>query len=1195
MLAADGVADLILTGGTVYSVDPTQAWESSASEAIAIDDDKILAIGTEAEIIALATKTTTILDLEGRAVFPGFHDVHTHILEAFSAVNTVQLDAETPLRDLLPKLTGQQPHSATGWVLGGGQSIDQFFDLAEHPKDILDEAIPSTPAAMLEATSHSVWVNSAALAAAGIDASTADPAGGIIQRDSVTGEPTGLLIDNAVDLIFEVALAQNEQLDELNYESLLAGLETFNQFGITSVADARVYTSRGHDEVWQRAETEDELTVRANLGLWAYPQADDNQQIAELTTLYQDDPDRLVKINEVKLYSDGITENGTALFVDPYDQEILGRTNGLSYFDSNRMEQYITALEQVGYTFNIHAIGDQGVGDALTAIENAAQTNSSITDRRHRLTHAEVIDPADYSRFAASGVIADFQIGGELLQPENREFLRDLIGDRADSVLPARGLHDAGATVVFSSDFDVNTANPFVGIQQSLTRTDGQALAAVADAIEAYTINGAFAMRQDDVVGSLLTGKLADLVVLDQNLLNIPADQIDQTNALLTLMDGQSVHGNSLSLTLRNNIISENNGSTIATLTRGNADGDLEVLLSSADTSEAAVPVSVVIPDGDTSVTFRVEGVNEAVDDSNRIIPIRARATGFITAMTLVTVIDDDPLGLDFGDAPTAAQSGFANDYPVTSLSNGASHVTGTLFLGTRVDNEFDGQPTIQASGDDVILQDDEDGTTFGTTLIADADASTTLSFQVDVSTDGKLDAWIDFNRDGHWEDAGESVAKSQDVKAGLNTISFVIPIGIDPGGTAARFRLSTSGGLEPTGAAADGEVEDEWLTLLAGTPSLNAKVTTGFNAEPTGDVIIATLNGRTSVRHQATEFFSASLDSFGGLSVFGAPQDETFTFDAATLSRPARGVTLNGGGGENQLRIGGDATFSLMDEEFRIANFGVIDLTESGATTLEFDTASIQAISQAGTVTIVRGMDDQILIADAANWRFGDPVVDDGEFFRTLQNVVSGQNESVQLQSAAAWHNDLFPQDVDNSGDVTPNDILEVINQLVDRRYIQPGSETAVSPSEVADWPNRYYDTSGNNEFTPLDILEVINFLAESRSNTPSGELIATAGDGAISSLLPVANDHRESNSRTPFDEPKEVLPSEWSGAVVNISANHSEPEDRSSVAGRVSQIVSRETSEHAEMRELIWSPQTLRWLDDLLGDLPDDLSGQM
>ncbi len=1185
MLAADGVADLILTGGAVYSVDPTQEWESAASEAIAIDDDKIIAIGTEAEILTLATKSTTILDLEGRAVFPGFHDVHTPIFETFSSVNTVQLDAETPLRDLLPQLAGQQPHPATGWVLGGGQSIDQFFDLAEHPKDILDEAIPDTPAAMLEANSHSLWVNSAALIAAGIDASTADPAGGVIQRDPVTGEPTGLLIDNAVDLILDVALAQNEQLDELNYQGLLAGLETFNQLGVTSVADARVYTSRGHDQVWQRAETEDALTVRANLGLWAYPQADDAQQIAEFTRLYENDSDQLVKINEISLSSDGVTENGTALFVEPYEQGAFAGSNGLSYFDTDRLERYITSLERVGFTFNIHAVGDQAVRNALTAVENAADTNLLITDRRHRLTHSQIIDPADHLRFAASGVIADFQVGGEVLQSENREILRDLIGDRADSLLPARDLHDAGATVVFSSDLNVNTANPFIGIEQSLTRTDGQQLATVADAIEAVTINGAFAMRQDDVVGSLVTGKLADLVVLDQDLANIPPDQIDETNALLTVMAGQSVHGNSLSLTLQNNLISENNGSTVATLTRGNSNGDLEVFLSSADTTEASVPASVTIPDGDTSVTFRVNGVNEAVDDSSRIIPIRARAAGFITAMTMVTVIDDDPLGLDFGDAPTATQSGFANDYPVTASSNGASHVTGTLFFGTVVDNEFDGQPTFQASGDDVISQDDEDGTTFGTTLIADADASTTLSFKVDVSTDGKLDAWIDFNRDGHWDDTSESIASSQDVKTGLNTISFVIPTGTDPGGTAARFRLSTSGNLAPTGAAADGEVEDEWLNLLAGAPSLNAKVATGFNVAPTGDVIIATLNGRTSVRHQATEFFSASLDSFGGLSVFGAPQDETFTFDAATFSRPSRGVTLNGGGGDNQLRIGGDATFSLIDEPFRIANFGVIDLTALGATTFEFDSTSIQAISQAGPVTIVRGTDDRILIADAADWRFGDPIVEDGEFIRTLQNVTSDQNEIVQLQSASAWHNDILPQDVDNSGDVTPNDILEVINQLVDRRYIQPESETAVSPSEVESWPNRYYDTSGNSEFTPLDILEVINFLAEVRANTPSGERITAAYKTPLPGLPPAGNLLRESAAQSVFDnrewdERSRVLNPTMAAAIVSTYDDRFQPESSQSLSDVIPETSTQEALESIDASDPIASLQA----DDLL-----------
>jgi len=642
LLAADGVADVILTNGVIYTVDGTN-WQANAVEALAIDDDQIMALGSNAEVLSLRAAGTQVLDLQGKTVLPGFHDAHTHILEAYSSVNTVPLAAETPLRSLLPSLQGQQPHAATGWVLGGGQTIEQFFELTENPKDILDEAIPVHPAAMLEQTSHSIWVNTAALTAAGITNSTPNPPGGIIDRDPDTGEASGLLIDSAVDLILDVALAGNAALNELNYQGLLEGLAAFNKFGVTSVADARIYDGRGQLDVWKRTETEGTISVRANLGLWASPYANDAQQIAALTALYSDDDSKLIKVNEVKLYSDGITSNGTSAFVDPYTQEGFGGPNGLKYFETARLQNYITQLEQVGFTFNIHAIGDLGVRDALTAIEGAGVTNSTLTDRRHRLTHVESVHPTDIARFESLGVIADFQVGGEILKPENREFERELIGNRADRLLPVKEVYDTGATVVFSSDFDVNSPSPFVGIESAVTRTDGQALPNVAAAVEAYTINAAFAMKQDDIVGSLKVGKLADLVVLNQNIFTVAPSQIDATTVSLTLLGGDVVHGTTLSVNIAAASVAEG-GSTTATVSRiGDTTSALTATLTSSDTGEATVPATVTIAAGQsTSPAFTISGATDSTVDGTQQVTVTATAAGSVSGIDTIGVTDVD-------------------------------------------------------------------------------------------------------------------------------------------------------------------------------------------------------------------------------------------------------------------------------------------------------------------------------------------------------------------------------------------------------------------------------------------------------------------------------------------------------------------------------------------------------------------------
>ncbi len=1127
LLAADGIADAIYINGQIYSVQPDQDWQSSVAEAIAIDGGQIMAIGTNAEVFAFAADTTKYFDLDGRMVLPGFHDVHTRLLDTFAAVSSVQLAPNTELRDLLPSLTDQQPHDVTGWVLGGGQTIDQFYDLTEYSRDILDEAILDTPAAMLEAGGHSLWVNSAGLAAAGITTDTPDPHGGVIDRDPDSGEPTGLLIDNAIDLVLQVALARSNELDELGYQQLLQNQKLANQLGITSVAEANVDPSFGHDEIWIRSETESEVSLRANLGLWVDPNKDDTLQIADLAGRFNNDASSLVKVNEISIAVDGVTENGSAGLIDPYNTELYAGEYGLNSFAGSRLDTYLTELESTGFAFAIQATGDAAIHNALNAIENVAGTHSSLGNQHHRITHTEIVHPDDYVRFEALDVIADFQVGSDFLDPAKREFLREQIGDRADSILPVHSLAQTGATVVFSSDFNVNSLNPLVGIEQSLTRGDNENLPELKDAIEAYTIDAAIAMRQDETVGSLARGKLADWVILDQNLFNIAPNRIDETRVLLTVLGGETVHGDSLTLTLAADEIVENRGATTATLTRSSTAGELLVKLTSNDTSEATVPDSVTFADGQASISFSIDGVDDSLDDDVQRVTIKAEATDHLSALAYVTVVDDDPLGLDFGDAPTAAQTGFQSDYPVTIQQNGAAHVVGDLRLGKLLDPDLDGQPLSAALGDDGDGTDDEDGVTLSTTMIAENDTPTIANFSVTVSDAGKIDAWIDFDHDGVWGGEGEQVATSIDVLPGVNAISIELPAGTIAGDTALRVRLSTTGGLLPIGTAVDGEVEDEWIQIHAGSLSVNAKVATSYNGQPDGPIVIATDSGRTSVRDQATDFFDAANASFGGLAVFGAPQDETFVIDASTLLLPSRGITLNGGGGANQLNLSGDAVLSLVDNSFRFANFTTIDMTAPGSTTLSVDAVAIRTLSPTDPVRIINGPDDQIHWLDAADWRFVDPIMQDGQFVSVIENAVSGNHETVQFNSFLPWHNIMSPHDVDNSGEVTPNDILEVINQLVDRQYIQPDSDIPLPPDQVAVWPNRFYDTSGDNTLTPNDILEVINFLAEKEANTPGGEWIAEnspaltpVSDRAATNLQAATNLHNIAKLRDGWDE---------------------------------------------------------------------------
>jgi predicted amidohydrolase YtcJ len=539
--AATNEADLVLHNGAIYTVDEAQPW----AEAVAIQEGRLVFVGLDEDVEPFIGEATEIIDLDGRMVLPGIHDVHQHPLEAGSSVaGTCLLPEDTDPAEMIGLLRRCAPKQiGTNWVLGWGHSITNLLESERPPIDILDEAIPDRPAIMMEQTSHSVWVNSAALAAADINANSPNPPGGLILKDPDTGQPNGILMENAGDMLFDLALAPTPELEELHYDGLLYALEQLAENGITSVSDARTYWGRNYHKVWQRAEQEGTLTVRAVLGLWAYPHYADDEQLAALAGLYSNDPKRRLRMSQIKVYSDGLIENTTAALFEPYliDLGVLPGNVGMNYFDEARLAKYITTLEKVGFDFHIHTIGDRGVYEALNAIEQAMATNGDGLDRRHRLTHLELIDEADRLRFAELDVVADFQVAGEFTLPDHWEDSAELIGDRAFDPVPVRSIYDTGATVTLSSDWDVSDLSPFVGMSHALQR-EQQSMPNLEAVIEAYTLNGAYVMRQEMETGSLEVGKWADLVVLDRNLFEVSLQEMAETAVLLTLLGGEEVY-----------------------------------------------------------------------------------------------------------------------------------------------------------------------------------------------------------------------------------------------------------------------------------------------------------------------------------------------------------------------------------------------------------------------------------------------------------------------------------------------------------------------------------------------------------------------------------------------------------------------------------------------------------------------------
>lgn len=518
----------------IYTVNPDLPW----SEAMVIDGTKILFVGTNAEAENFADENASRIDLQGKLVLPGFHDVHMHPMEVGATTTVFELDAfQTDAENYINSIRSAVDNFPNlPWVIGFGHSIETLFNASRNPLEIIDQAAQNTPVIIMEETSHSMWVNSKALQLAGITPSTENPTGGIIMK--VNGELNGILIDNAGDIVFQRAVkdlndAQGEHNGMIQYV-----LPLLAQNGITSVSDARTYWKRDQHKTWQRLETEGRLTARFNLGLWAYPEADDSEQIASLKFLFTNDENSLLRINQVKLYSDGITHNTTAALHSDYQVDYfhLPTNNGLNYFSQERIARYIQELEPVGFDFHIHTIGDRGVTEALNAVQQSGSSNG-----RHRLTHVEMIRPSDLARFAQLNVTADAQVAGDFTKPEHWAENSYLVGNTlSDNLIPIRSLTEANARLTLSSDWNVSTLNPFVGIQNAITRAPQNI--SLEQAIKAYTINGAYTMRQENKVGSLQAGKLADFVVLDRDIFSLSPNQISQTKVIRTVFNGQEIY-----------------------------------------------------------------------------------------------------------------------------------------------------------------------------------------------------------------------------------------------------------------------------------------------------------------------------------------------------------------------------------------------------------------------------------------------------------------------------------------------------------------------------------------------------------------------------------------------------------------------------------------------------------------------------
>lgn len=526
---------LVLTNAAIYTVDETRSW----AEALAIDADGIIAaVGSEAEVLAAAGEGAEIVDLGGRMVLPGFQDIHLHAVEA--GVNAVLCPFEPfdTLAGYKAAVRDCAENGETGaWVLGAGVNMVNLLELHSNPVEVLDEISPDRPVMILDDIGHGAWANSLALQAAGYDTAEDAGSGNIILRGP-DGQPNGVVLENAPHNLRTLALPPTRANLEFAYDSLLDAAAELNANGITSVSDAGGYWPQGHHQVWDWAEEAGELTLRASNAFYIYPDRPLEEQLSELKALYHNDPDRLVRFNVAKIYVDGILSQATGALLAPYEAGLdlpEGEENGYLYFEEKALVRAARELSASGFQLHFHVTGDYGARLALDAIAQAAPEAGP-----HRLTHLYLADPADYPRFATLGAIADLQLAPSAVSKDYEAFMAEFIGDRTDLLLPAGALLEAGATVTLSSDWDADELNPLIKIETAVSR-ERNGLPDVATAIEAMTINPAVALRHEDRTGSLEAGKFADLVVLSENILEIPLERISGVSIEATLLQGEAV------------------------------------------------------------------------------------------------------------------------------------------------------------------------------------------------------------------------------------------------------------------------------------------------------------------------------------------------------------------------------------------------------------------------------------------------------------------------------------------------------------------------------------------------------------------------------------------------------------------------------------------------------------------------------
>jgi len=527
----------------VYTAVPTARW----AEAVAVRGERIVAVGATEEVEGLIGPGTRVLDLPGRMVCPGFQDSHIH--PDGGGLDRMQCDLHDlrgvpAYEEAIRGYAGSHPDAR--WILGGGWALDDFSRGTPH-RSILDAIVPDRGVYLPNRDGHGAWVNTRALEMAGITRDSPDPPDGRIEREQ-DGTPFGVLHEGAMGLVERLIPPPTQR----ELEQALVGAQAYlHSLGVTAWQDAHV--TRATLEAYLALDARRALTARVVGALW-WARDRGEEQVSELMALRARAPKGRFRATSVKIMQDGVPENFTAAMLEPYldDRGQPGGRRGLSFVGPEALKRHVQALDREGFQVHIHAIGDRAVREALDAFE-AARAANGPNDHRHHIAHIQLVHPKDVPRFARLGVVANAQPYWACLDGQMRRLCIPFFGpERTGTQYPFASIRRAGGTLAFGSDWPVSTPDPMKEIQVALTRIPDEEPEVEAflpherldltEALDAFTMGTAFLNHLDAETGSIETGKLADLAVLDRNPFEVEPMSIGEVRVLLTLVDGEPVH-----------------------------------------------------------------------------------------------------------------------------------------------------------------------------------------------------------------------------------------------------------------------------------------------------------------------------------------------------------------------------------------------------------------------------------------------------------------------------------------------------------------------------------------------------------------------------------------------------------------------------------------------------------------------------